>query len=275
MSITHQDGTTAQYGTVEAIERLSPSMIRIVFGGDGLAGFTPTDATDQYVNAAFVPDGAPYSVPFDLDEVRRLEAALRPRNRRYTIRAWDPESRQVTIDFVAHGETGHAGRWAQRAVVGDRLQMSGPSGGYRPDPTADWYLMAGDESALPAIAASLSVLAAGRTCVVMAVVDGPDHEIELPNSVDVDVRWLHRCAASRPENLLVDAVAELEWPAGRADVFIHGEAAEVRAVRRHLIAERGVDRALASISPYWRRDHTDEAWRDIKRQWLAEQERDV
>lgn len=275
MPSTHQQPTSAQYGTVEGVERLSPSMIRIVFGGPGLAEFAPVDSTDQYVSAAFVPDGAPYSVPFDVDEVRELDPARRPRNRRYTIRAWDPVARLLTIDFVAHGDVGYAGRWAQRAVVGDRLQLSGPSGGYRPDPTADWHLMVGDESALPAIAASLSVLGPGVRCIVIAVVDGPDHHIELATVADIEVLWLHRCTAAAPDELLVDAVAELEWPAGRADVFVHGEAAEVRAVRRHLIAERGVDRATASISPYWRRDHTDEAWREIKRGWLAEQEQDV
>jgi NADPH-dependent ferric siderophore reductase len=269
------DRPPTQYGTVDAVERLAPSMIRIVFGGPGLAGFSPTDATDQYVNAAFVPEGAPYSVPFDLDEVRELDPALRPRHRRYTIRAWNPDTRQVTIDFVAHGDVGYAGRWAQRATVGDRLQMAGPSGNYRPDPTADWHLLVGDESALPAIAASLDALDGSRPAVVVAVVDSPDHEVALPQPGGVDVHWLHRCTSPVPEDLLADAVAGLDWLDGRADVFVHGEAAEVRAVRRFLLAERGIDRAAASISPYWRRDHTDEAWREVKRQWLAEQEQDV
>lgn len=267
------DQQHVQYGTVESVDRLTPSMIRIVFGGAGLAGFTPTDATDQYVNAAFVPDGVPYSVPFDPDAVRDLDPAMRPRNRRYTVRAWDPDTRRLTIDFVAHGDAGYAGRWAQRATLGDRLQMAGPSGDYRPDPTAAWHLMVGDESALPAIAASMEMLDDDRRCEVIVVVDGPEHEIEMPGGASV--RWLHRCTSAAPEELLADAVARLGWHPGRADVFVHGEAAEVRAVRRFLIAERGVDRSAASISPYWRRDHTDEAWREVKRQWLTEQAQDV
>lgn len=275
MPTAPQQRPPIHYGTVEAVHRLSPSMIRLVFGGEGLDEFTPSDTTDQYVNAAFLPDRAPYSVPFDPDVVRELDAELRPRHRRYTIRDWDPATRQLTIDFVAHGDVGYAGRWAQRASVGDRLQMAGPSGGYRPDPTADWHLMVGDESALPAIAASMEVLGDDRPCVVVVVVDGPDDEIDLPSRAGADVRWLHRRTAAAPEELLADAVASLAWPDGRADVFVHGEAAEVRAVRRHLLAERGVDREDASISPYWRRDHSDEAWREIKRQWMAEQEQDV
>jgi NADPH-dependent ferric siderophore reductase len=264
-----------QYGTVVETFRLSPTMVRVVFGGDGLAGFEPTEFTDQYVNALFVPEGAPYGVPFDVDEARSLDPAHRPRGRRYTIRSFDADRGLVTIDFVAHGDVGYAGRWAQHARPGDRLQMIGPSGAYRPDPDADWYLFGGDESAIPAIAASIEVLPEGARGVVRVVVDSPAHEFEIPAVDGLDVVWLHRSAAERPDDLLVDAIAALAWPAGRPDVFVHGEAAEVRAVRRHLIAERGIDREAASISPYWRRGHTDEAWREVKSQWLADQSADV
>ncbi|MFV0527045.1 MAG: siderophore-interacting protein [Acidimicrobiales bacterium] len=263
------------YGTVAETEWLSPTMVRIVFDGEGLAGFEPVPFTDQYVNACFLPDGAPYGVPFDLERARALDGAHRPRQRRYTVRAWDPERRRLTLDFVAHGEAGFAGRWAQRAEPGDRLQFLGPGGSYRPDPAAAWYLFAGDESALPAIAASIEAVPAGRRCVVRAVVDTPGHEVELPPSAGLDLVWLHRATADDPTDLLLDAVAGLDWPPGPVDVFVHGEAAEVRALRRHLVSARGVDRGAASISPYWRRGQTDEAWRAVKREWLATQDAEI
>lgn len=265
----------ALYGTVETAERLTPTMMRIVFGGEGLDAFEPSDRTDQYVNALFVPDEASYQPPFDIDEARAADPDQRPRGRRYTVRAWDTATRRLTIDFVAHGDVGYAGRWAQQAAVGDRLQMIGPSGGYRPSDDAAWYLFAGDESALPAIAASLEVVPEGRRCVVRIVVDGPDHETALESPSDLDVMWLHRSTVAEPEALLPDSVAAIEFGDGPVDVFVHGEAGEVRATRRFLVAERGVDPAASSISPYWRRDHTDEAWREVKRQWLAEQANDV
>lgn len=264
-----------QYGTVERVERLSPSMLRIVLGGEGLAEFEPNGATDQYVNARFVPDGATYGVPFDDDDVAGLPAALRPKPRRFTVRRWDGERRELTIDFVAHGDVGFAGRWAQQAKVGDRLQMTGPNGSYRPDPTADWYLMVGDESALPAIGAILEVLAAEACGVVVVVIDRAENEIELQAPGGVDVRWVHRASVADPEMALLDAVRAIEWQPGAVDVVVHGEAAEVRAVRRHLVLDRGVDKDTAAMSPYWRRGHTDEAWREVKRQWLAEQAGDV
>ncbi|MEM8748560.1 MAG: siderophore-interacting protein, partial [Actinomycetota bacterium] len=137
----------AIYGTVEHTQRLTPTMMRVVFGGDGLADFAVTDRTDQYVNALFLPDDAGYTAPFDVEQARSAAPEQRPRGRRYTVRAWDEAARRLTIDFVVHGDVGYAGRWAQAARPGDTLQLLGPSGGYRPDPDAAWYLFAGDESA--------------------------------------------------------------------------------------------------------------------------------
>ena len=262
-------------GTVETTEWLTPSMVRIGFGGSGLGGFSSTGYTDEYVNALFVPGGAPYAPPFDVEEARATEPHHRPRGRRLTVRRWEPDRRRLTIDIVTHGEVGSAGRWAHVARPGDLLQMAGPAGGYRPDPDAAWYLFGGDESALPAIAACLEAVPAGRPCVAVMVVDTPEHHLDLASPGDLTEVWLHRVDAEAPADLLPDAMAALDWLPGSVDVFVHGEAGEVRATRRHLIADRGVDRQAASISPYWRRGDDDEAWRRVKGSWLAEQEDDV
>ncbi len=263
------------YGVVQSVEQLTPGMVRIVLGDGDLDGFESTGCTDEYVNAFFVPDGAPYEVPFEPDDLDGVDAELRPKPRRFTVRAWDDEQNRLTIDFVAHGDVGYAGRWAQRAAPGDRLQFRGPGGGYAPDTDAAWHLLVGDESAIPAIAASLERLEPGVRAIALLVVDDPANEQPLDSSGDVDVVWLHRRDSPRPEDLLVDAVAALEFPDGPVDLFVHGEAGEVRAVRRHLSADRGIDVSEASISPYWRRNHDDESWRAIKSQWLAEQAADA
>lgn len=169
----------APFGTVQHVEALSPSMVRIVFGGSGLDDFEPSDSTDQYVNARFVPDGAPYTVPFSDQDLNGVDTALRPKPRRFTMRRWDPQERLLTIDFVAHGDVGFAGRWAQQAQIGDRLQMTGPGGSYRPDPTADWYLLVGDESALPAIAATIESFEPGTRCEAIVVVDRSENQVSV------------------------------------------------------------------------------------------------
>ncbi len=260
------------YAEVRDIESLSPSLVRVHLTGGTLDAFEGTPATDGYINAQFIPADSPLSVPYGPEDLETLDPEHRPRPRRFTIRRWDEATRTLTIDFVAHGDSGYAGSWAQRARPGDRLQFKGPGGSYRPAPEADWHLLVGDESAFGAIGASLEALMAGDRALVFAVVDGPDHEISFPSAADVDIVWLHRRSAEAPETLLVDAVAGTTFPAGSFDVFVHGEADETQAVRRHLATERGLDLTGASISPYWRRRFTDEDWRRIKRQWMAEQQ---
>lgn len=142
------------YGLVERVEWATPSLARVALGGDGLAGFKPSPYTDGYVNVAIPPAGAPYRAPFVLDELKGLPAEQRPYRRRYTVRRWDPGRRQLTLELVVHGDAGAGGGWAVSAEPGDALVFTGPAGAYRPDPDADWHLLVGDESALPAIAAS-------------------------------------------------------------------------------------------------------------------------
>ncbi|EFQ82913.1 Siderophore-interacting FAD-binding domain protein [Aeromicrobium marinum DSM 15272] len=264
------------YGTVVTTEQLTPDLVRVVLGGEGLADFTPSPDTDAYVNASFLPVGAPYSVPFDEQEIRHLPRELRPFPRRYTVRRWDEATRELTIDFVVHGDVGLAGRWAAHAEPGDRLQMKGPGGGYRPHDDADCYLLVGDESALPAIAASAEAVPEGRPVVVVVEIESSDSELVLHSPGELDVQWVHRRgSAGDPDTLLVEAVQALPRPGGVVSAFVHGEAVAVRAVRRHLLAGGIVDRDRLSVSPYWRRGHTDEQWRSIKADWQREVETDV
>ena len=255
---------------VDSTSWLTPAMVRVVLGGDGLDGFEMPDSTDTYVNIAIPPAGAPYGPRFEPAEVRDQHARdVWPVRRRYTVRSWDPAAGRLTLDFVVHGDEGVAGPWAAAAAPGDVLVFEGPSGGYRPEPDADWHLMVGDESALPAIAASLEAVPDGRPVVVRLLCDGTDHEIGLAAPTGLDLAWLHRPAS------LPDAVASLRLPEGRGHAFVHGEADEIRAIRRHLLADAGLTRADMSCSPYWRRTMTDEAWREVKRDFVAAMEGDV
>jgi NADPH-dependent ferric siderophore reductase len=262
------------HGRVSTTESLTPSLVRVVLEGGDLSELVMPDATDTYVNAAFPPAGAPYDEVFDPQDLRDLPKEQQPARRRYTVRAWDPEQHLLTIDFVVHGDSGVAGPWAAAARPGDALVFTGPSGGYRPDPARDWHLLVGDESALPAIAASLEALPPGARAVVRVVCDSADHEIALPSPADVDLRWLHRRGEPNDESLLVDAVRELDFGTGRPFGFVHGEADEIRAVRRHLLHERGLTRQDLSCSPYWRRTMTDEDWRRIKRDYVTAMDSD-
>ena len=265
------------HGVVQTREQLTPSLVRIVLGGPGLAGFPMPEDTDTYVNVAIPPAGAPYGPVFEPKVIRDAHPqALWPIRRRYTVRSWDAASGRITLDFVVHGDSGTAGPWAATVTPGDVLVFEGPGCGYRPDPEADWHLMVGDESALPAIAASLEAVPSGAKVVVRLACDGPDHEIPLSSPGDLDVQWLHREGdLAADAALLADAVMALDFPDGRVHAFVHGEADEIRAIRRHLISERGLTRRDMSCSPYWRRTMTDEAWRQVKRDYVVAMEADV
>jgi len=262
------------HGRVSSTSVLTPSLVRVVLEGGDLASLEMPEATDAYVNVAFPPAEAPYDGVFDPQDLRDLPKEQQPHRRRYTVRQWDPERHRLTLDFVVHGDSGVAGPWAAAARPGDVLVFTGPGGGYRPGAEAAWHLLVGDESALPAIAASLEALAPGARAVVRIVCDGPDHEIALPSPGDVDLLWLHRRGDPRDADLLVDAVRALEFGPGRPFGFVHGEADEIRAVRRHLLHERGLTRADLSCSPYWRRTMTDEDWRRVKRDFVAAMDSD-
>ena len=263
------------YGEVREIHQLTPAMVRIVFGGGDLSEFEPTQATDAYLKAQFLPRGATYEVPFEMEDLDGVVPEHLPKARRYTVLRWNPDTHELTIDFTIHGDTGYSGSWAQRARVGDRMQFTGPKGRYRPRADVDWHLFVGDESALPAIAASLEVLDAGDHAVVVVVVDAPGYEVDLGSAGEIDIHWLYRNESTTPETLLVEALAEMQFPDGSFDSCVHGEAGETRAVRKYLISERGVDPTEASISAYWRRSYTDEQWRKVKKEWNAAVEADV
>jgi NADPH-dependent ferric siderophore reductase len=263
-------GGTPISAMVQRTEQLSPSMVRIVVTGPELARFTANDYSDAYVKLVFLRPGVDYPRPLDLGVVReRFRSEDWPQQRTYTVRAWDPAALELTIDFVVHGDEGLAGPWARSARPGDELLIQGPGGGYRPDPTADWHLLVGDESALPAIAAALERLEATAIGHVLLEVDGAEAEQKLEGPAGVTVHWAH--STGRPLGVaLVEAVTALPFPDGVVQAFVHGEAAVVKELRRLLKLERGIPMAQLSISGYWRHGATDEAWRAVKADWNRE-----
>lgn len=262
---------------VESVRWLTPQMVRVVLGGEGLATLELGEFSDGYVKLAFRPPGASYGPDFDIDQVRQaLPRSEWPRVRSFSVRDWDAERELLSVDFVYHGENGVAGPWAAAVELGDSIQICSSGGGYSPDPAADWHLMVGDLCVVPAIAASLSRLPAGAPAFVVVELDGSDEAPALEAAADLLLHWVRRSAdAGDDHSLLLDAVRELELPAGRGQAFVHGEAAGVRAVRRHLAAERDLPVEAISASGYWKYRRTDEEWRSDKPEWKRQIERDL
>ena len=172
--------------------------------------------------------------------------------RSYTARRQDPARGEVEIDFVLHGD-GPAAAWAAAAAPGAVLGVAGSGElGIRP---AAALLLAGDETALPAISRILAEAPASATGVALVEVAGPEEEQPLPAPAGVTIRWLHRGGTPPGEStLLADAVAALDPPAGD-DVFawVGAESAAVRSIRADLRSRWGLGRAQHHAIGYWRR----------------------
>lgn len=241
--------------TVARREQLSPSLVRVVFGDPGFDDFEPNDFTDAYVKLV-------------------LGDSESPTLRTYTIRSVDPVRREIAIDFVVHGDEGVAGPWAARAEAGEQLSILGPGGAYRPRADADWHLLAGDESAIPAISAAVEALAPDAVARVYIEVDDARHEVAIDHGPKVDVVWVHRSTAPEGgeagESALSRAVLAGEWLPGQVHAFVHGEAQTVmHVIRPYIRRTRGVAAEWASISGYWRRGRNEESFRAWKRDLAA------
>ena len=255
--------------SVTRTELVTPSLKRVWFRSDDLSAFAASDHTDRYVKIIFRKPGVDYPEPLDMRALRGvLPPEVLPTVRTYTALFPDVELGTLAIDFVIHGDEGVAGPWAAAAGPGDTLLVNGPGRGYRPDPTADWHFLVGDESALPAITAALAVLGPDAVVRVVALVDSPEHEPRLALPDGGTVTFVHRRGGTGPG--LVDTVRNLDWPAGRVHAFVHGEASDVmHGIRPYLLRERGLTRDQVSISGYWRQGRSEEGFR----QWKSEMAR--
>jgi len=261
---------------VSRVEQLTPHMVRVVLVGEALSRIEAGSCTDHYVKALFPPPGVVYPEPFDMAQIRESRPRAEwPAVRTYTIRKWLPEIPEMWVDFVVHGDEGIAGPWAATAKPGDSFRFMGPGGGYAPSPTADWHLLAGDESALPAIGAALAGMPADRPVHAFIEIENADEEQKLENPGDAEITWLHRDGRSVGEALIA-AVRGFEFPAGQVQAFVHGEANFVKDLRRYLKVERAIPLEQLSISGYWRRGLNEDGWQTSKREWnqQVEQEQD-
>jgi NADPH-dependent ferric siderophore reductase len=256
--------------TVQRREWLSPHTVRITAGGPGFDALRMNEFTDKYAKIIFADPALGLTPPYDLAVLREsLPPDRQPVTRTYTLRRADAASQQVAIDFVVHGDEGIAAPWAAHAEPGDTLTMSGAGGAYRPDPGSDWHLLAGDESALPAICAALEALPGDARGIAYLETSDPGEYLDVTPPSGVAVNWLHRPEPGSQPGLLAEALAAGPWLPGRADVFAHGERESMKAVRSALKARLG-DGDQLSLSGYWASGRTEDTFQSEKRQPIGQ-----
>jgi NADPH-dependent ferric siderophore reductase len=265
--------------SVVRTEWLTPRMVRVVAGGPGFADLAgnataPISSTDKYTKIIFAKPRLGLLPPYNLEALREsLPQDDWPVTRTYTIRWIDELARQVAIDFVVHGTEGVAGPWAASAVAGDPLVLGGVGGAYAPDAGTGWHVLAGDESALPAISSALESMSPdARGVAHLEVEDDSDVQLlQKPEGVRID--WILR-GHDRVTTTLAEAVdASLDPGTLPADatmqVFAHGERESMKAVRA-VLARRGVTRDRFSLSGYWAHGRTEDRFQAEKREPIGQ-----
>lgn len=226
--------------TVAAVEALTPRMRRIRFTSPDLADFVSA-APDDHVKL-FLPASAG-------DGGGVTQACMRD----YTPRAFDPERETLTIDFALH-EAGPATRWALAARVGDALEIGGPRGSVVVADDFDWYLLIGDETALPAIGRRVEELRAGVPVITVAAVATAAEAQAFETRADWRPAWVARDGGTRDDaTLLRAALTDLELPTGDGCVWIAAEARTARSLRGYMIEIRGHPADWVKASGYWLR----------------------
>lgn len=265
---------------VVRVRPLGRSMVRITFGGPGLARFASGGRDQRF--KLFLPhpgQDAPV-VPTEAGEDwfpqwRALDPAERGIMRSYTVRAQRLTAEgaaEVDVDFALHGahagdtaSGGPAARWAAHARPGDRAVLLGPvepdNAGvdFRPPAGTEWVLLTADETALPAVAGILEALPEGTEARVWIEVPHPEDIQQLTTAANAEITWLVREGDGAPRTgLVLDAVRAAGLPEGTPYAWIAGEAGTVRALRRHLVGDRGFDRKAITFTGYWRKGATEE-----------------
>lgn len=254
------DGMRYHRVRVARAERLSPNVVRIGFIGESLAELVNA-GPDQRVKLLLPLPGQarPYlDGVATIWDLLALPLDVRPIVRTYTIRRHQPGAADVDIDFMLHGDLGPASRWAANARPGDEVALFGPAADYRPPDDTQWQLIAGDESALPAIAAIVESLRDYDRAHVLIELADPRDAQEFDTPADVTISWLHRGhVPAQQSTLLLDAVREIVIPNVPSYFWLAGEASVVTSIRRHLVKERGVERSDVLFTGYWRHGKTE------------------
>jgi NADPH-dependent ferric siderophore reductase len=228
---------------------VTPNMLRVTLGGSGLADF-PENQTSAYVKLRLFDDKSGKDVV-----------------RTYTVRSQRED--EIDVDFALHEDTGPATRWALGAQAGDEVLVGGPGPRKLVHPDADWYLLVGDMTALPAISGNLEFLP--DTATGHAVIEVPDRadtqDLKAPKGFSVE--WVINPRPGAESNHLLDHVRSLGWRDGVPSVWAACEFSSMRKLREYFRLERGLQSSHLYISSYWKFGSNEDNHKIAKREDAA------
>lgn len=229
-------------------EHFTPNMLRVTLGGTGLHGF-PDETDGAYVKLRLAEPEA---------------EGDKPLIRTYTVRYFRSEPCEMDIDFVLHDVDGPAADWARACAPGDRIRLGGPGPKKIADHSADWFLFAGDMSALPAIGANLEALPRdARGYALCEIIDAADkQDIDAPDGIEI--QWIVNAHPDEENTILLDAAKAVEWLDGEPYAWVAGEFSQSLAIRAWLKSDRGLTRERMYASSYWQIGQTEDGHRVSK-----------
>jgi NADPH-dependent ferric siderophore reductase len=224
--------------TVKTIEKLTPRMLRFGSSSPDLSNFVSASHDDHI--KLFFPVDAGDGMPVMRD---------------FTPRLFDIDRGTLVIDFALH-DAGPATTWAASAKIGDTLEIGGPRGSIVVPDDYDWYLLIGDETALPAIGRRVEELRPGVPVATFATIADAAELQTFTTRADWQPQWLERTGAPDAE-LLRAALDNFQFPAGDGFIWVAAEASVARAIRHYLIEERGHPKEWIKAAGYWKRGAAD------------------
>ncbi len=226
--------------------KVTPNMLRVTLGGEGMKTF-PEDQASAHVKLMFDNPGQ-----------------QKPIRRTYTVRAQRED--EIDIDFVMHDDGGPASRWATNCQPGDRITIGGPGPKKLVDNAADWFLIVGDMTALPAVSVNLEQLPAdAHGYAVIEVLSEADIQ-DLAKPEHVTIHWVVNPHPGSNSNALPDVVTALDWPEGKPSVWAACEFTAMQKLRHYFRNDRGIDKREMYISSYWKLGANEEAHKSVKRE---------
>ncbi|MFF9431288.1 SIP domain-containing protein [Streptomyces sp. NPDC014746] len=248
--------------TVLRAQNVTSGMRRLTLGGPQLGAFVKdglelpalrTEGFDDHVKFFLADESGRLVLPRQQVSSLDWPEDERPVAKDYTPVRYDPVGGEIDFDFVRH-DGGVASTWAENVVPGDSAWIAGPKMSHSHPAGADWILVVGDETALPAIGRWLAEMPKGTKARVFVEIGEDNHRQELPTDADAEIVWLSRNGApAGSTDLLERAVRGAEWLPGTVFAWVAGEAVTLKGIRRLLVNERQVPREQTHITGYWRR----------------------
>lgn len=243
---------------VKAVQYITPHMIRVTFIGDMDGIKSGCEGANCKI---FLPAAGQSKVDF-ADELSNG----RPTVRTYTVRYFREEAGEMDIDFVAHGDDGPACQFATHAKVGDFIGFRGPSAVKIAAYEADWYLIAGDMSALPIVSATMEAMPrdAKGVAVIEVLSNADRQQIDAPDGIEIN--WLIQDDPHLPSAAQEAFIRALNWPKDqRIQTCIAGESGVIKSLRGFLHNEKNVPREDTYISGYWKIGLIEDEHQKVKR----------